>query len=177
MRSRPGFTLLEVTLSATLLIVFLYSAVLLYDHARNEASFSRARTRVAALQGVVEGLISKSAGNVPPPATVLPAWVQARPDDYALSPFGGEADTNTDRPPTVVAPGFIGWPVSTTGKYWAQTFTDGRKGCMEYDIVGPGATCSFYDLAASSPSVPFRSYVLYAYDQNAERSYFVTGGQ
>ena len=93
-KTRKGFTLVEVALAVAVGLIIIGGAVLGYNAVKDNASNSNARNRVLSAVTMIEEYSAANAGRYPAslaagtgPFTTM--WQAKRPDDKALSPWGG----------------------------------------------------------------------------------------
>lgn len=93
-KTRKGFTLVEVALAVAVGLIIIGGAVLGYNAVKDNASNSNARNRVLSALTMIEEYSAANAGQYPAslaagtgPFSTM--WQAKRPDDKALSPWGG----------------------------------------------------------------------------------------
>ncbi len=92
-KTRKGFTLVEVALAVAVGLIIIGGAVLGYNAVKDNASNSNARNRVLSAVTMIEEYSAANAGQYPASAAAggpfSTMWQAKRPDDKALSPWGG----------------------------------------------------------------------------------------
>ena len=98
LKTRKGFTLVEVALAVAVGLIIIGGAVLGYNAVKDNASNSNARNRVLSAVTMIEEYSAANGGSYPASvADVAEAstgafstmWSAKRPDDKASSPWGG----------------------------------------------------------------------------------------
>lgn len=98
-KTRKGFTLVEVALAVAVGLIIIGGAVLGYNAVKDNASNSNARNRVLSAVTMIEEYSAANAGQYPNSAAAggpfSTMWQAKRPDDKALSPWGGATGATT----------------------------------------------------------------------------------
>ena len=94
MKTRKGFTLVEVALAVAVGLIIIGGAVLGYNAVKDNASNSNARNRVLSAVTMIEEYSAANGGQYPVSAAAgtgpfTTMWVAKRADDKAASPWGG----------------------------------------------------------------------------------------
>ena len=99
-RTRKGFTLVEVALAVAVGLIIIGGAVLGYNAVKDNASNSNARNRVLSAVTMIEEYSAANGGAYPASAAAGGAFstmfAAKRPDDKLLSPWGGATGDTTD---------------------------------------------------------------------------------
>lgn len=100
LKTRKGFTLVEVALAVAVGLIIIGGAVLGYNAVKDNASNSNARNRVLSAVTMIEEYSAANGGQYPAskadgtgPFTTM--WTAKRVDDKALSPWGGASGGTT----------------------------------------------------------------------------------
>lgn len=123
-RSRKGFTLVEVALAVAVGLIVIGGAIVGFNAVRENAQNSAARGKVDAAVAIVENLAASNnqiypASNDTTPSAVSTTWAKQRPD-FNANPWGGPTGDTTDGV-TELAPGDFGSATSLTGPAAAAT--------------------------------------------------------
>ena len=181
-RSRKGFTRVEVALAVAVGLIIIGGAVLGYNAVKDNASNSNARNRVLSAVTMIEEYSAANGGKYPAslaaggPFTTM--WGAKRPDDKALSPWGGA---------TGAANGVTELTAMTFGDTTAQTtntedFTEatgiGQAANLLY-VSDSGAGAPFCGITATSTSSAFgvKNYAIGIYDKAGTPWWDVKGGK
>jgi len=164
--SQSGFTLIEVTLAIVIGVVVIAGATVLYNQAKNGAANSAAQSKVGAAASVIEEFAAKNFGKYPDATQFTNAWVRARPDDHANSPWGGPSG-DTDGVITGTALG---------DQNTAIAAADGNIGAIEYRVATTRTAYSVFDMQTESTK-SVRNYGVWIYNGKGEGPNFVMGGK
>jgi len=148
MKTRKGFTLVEVALAVAVGLIIIGGAVLGYNAVKDNASNSNARNRVLSAVTMIEeysaangGLYPASAAAGTGPFTTM--WVAKRSDDKAISPWGGASGgvtvNSANTGVTEVAPSNFGSADSAA----ATAATAGLLGYTDGAAVATAATMQY----------------------------------
>ncbi len=194
-----GFTLVELGLAIAVGVVLLFAGMLAFDAARDATGDSIARSKVAALQTLVEQ--DYSANNAFPDIdSVRGQWLAERPDDATSSPWGGpQVDTETGdpcgnppiRPTDGIRGGDLAGPCNVIGDVTTQIPDESNSSGVLYyyriNVPGyPVPTCcwSFQDdsrgpSGRNAPNACFTEAAGYmvAANKNFHCFYFITSGR
>lgn len=182
--ARRGFTLVEVALAVAVGLIIIGGAVLGYGAVKNNASNANARDKILGAQSVVEEYASSNGGNYP--ASVAAGgqfstmWSKKRPDDYALSPWGGPAGASGVYE---IAPITGGTSPSASGSTTPVPATApvANSTTNQSDIIYGSFTSAglFGNIQAFSTSayVPVKGYFVSIFDQNGNALWDVKGGK
>lgn len=88
---RRGFTLIEALLVISIGTVLLASGTVLYAQYRQTVSESAAMEKVVAFQSLIESMMASNADTYPTRDRVEAGWHDKRPQDWNMSPWGGNA--------------------------------------------------------------------------------------
>ena len=186
-RSRKGFTLVEVALAVAVGLIIIGGAVLGYNAVKDNASNSNARNRVLSAVTMIEEYSAANGGQYP--ASVADAtdvstgafsamWQAKCPDDKALSPWGGatgDADGVTELGPldfgSTTAP-------TTASTALAVTTAVGDAANLQYST--PSSTTNKWGaVTATSTSslVTFKNYAVGIFDKAGVAWWDAKGGK
>ena len=117
-KTRNGFTLVEVALAVAVGLIIIGGAVLGYNAVKDNASNSNARRRVLSAVTMIEEFSAANSGQYPASVALGGAfstmWQAKRPDDKALSPWGGTTGNVTTGVAESAPVDFGGTAVATT---------------------------------------------------------------
>ena len=170
--AQSGFTLIEVTLAIVIGVVVIAGATVLYNQAKNGAANSAAQSKVGAAASVVEEFAAKNFGTYPDATQFASAWKRARPDDYANSPWGGQAGNGGGSNNGIIT----GTALAAVAAAVGDDTTGARSGAIEYRKATTQATVSVYDLQTESGKT-IRGYGIWIYDAKGNGPNFVMGGK
>ncbi len=170
MKREAGFTLTEVMLVLIISSILLSSAVLLYGQLRNSSGHTAAWKKVIALQIVVEDMVVAKDGKYPSIDEVREVWKIKRPNDYNMSPWGGQAIGNG------AVDGIIGGDLPA-GDHSTHA-NQGDSGILYYyRQTNPttGGLMIFSDRARGGEEMGVRFYMVSIADETGERYFYLNG--
>jgi len=199
LKSRKGFTLVEVALAVAVGLIIIGGAVLGYNAVKDNAANSNARDRVLTAVSMVEEYSSANGGRYPSnPATATSVattaqlgtfttmWKNKRPDDYASSPWGGAAGGPYGSDECTTTTGFAGNAASSsatavsstslTGLYAASS-TPAQAADMMYMNIASAAPWASITAYSTSSAVVVKNYAVGIFDKNGVAWWDVKGGK
>jgi prepilin-type N-terminal cleavage/methylation domain-containing protein len=156
-KTRKGFTLVEVALAVAVGLIIIGGAVLGYNAVKDNASNSNARNRVLSAVTMIEEYSAANAGQYP--ASVAAGtgpfstmWQAKRPDDKALSPWGGATGNTTSGVSESAPVAFEATAPAAATASVAGAFTAGATLAANMLYVTPSTADKFAAITATSTS-------------------------
>lgn len=194
MKTRKGFTLVEVALAVAVGLIIIGGAVLGYNAVKDNASNSNARNRVLSAVTMIEEYSAANGGQYPTSAAAgtgpfTTMWMAKRPDDRALSPWGGASGGTTvggvNSGVTEVAAADFGFATSalaTAGASGMLGFTDGpavaTNASMLYVSSSAAATpWGKVNATSTSSDTTVKNYAVGIADKTGDPWWDVKGGK
>jgi prepilin-type N-terminal cleavage/methylation domain-containing protein len=186
-RSRKGFTLVEVALAVAVGLIVIGGAIVGFNAVRENAQNSAARGKVDAAVAIVENLaasnnqIYPASNTVAPGSAVSTTWAKQRPD-FGANPWGGPTGDTTDGV-TELAPGDFGSATSLTAPAAAATLlvaadapvTPANAGNLIYKTAATQQWGTVNDASIGQLKV-VKGYVVSIYDKTGT-PWYANGGK
>ena len=155
-KTRKGFTLVEVALAVAVGLIIIGGAVLGYNAVKDNASNSNARNRVLSAVTMIEEYSAANAGQYPVSAAAggpfQTMWQAKRPDDKALSPWGGATGDATDGVLESAPVAFEAAAPAAATATLAAAYTTGATLAANMLYVTPSTADKFGAITATSTS-------------------------
>lgn len=164
-RNQSGFTLIEVALAIAIGIIIIIGVTLGYRAVKDAEAERSARDKLGSLKAMIEQNMAANNGVPPAPNTVRSLWATRRSQDYANSPWGGQAQ------PAAIS-GITVDPPANVGASTANVINSGGIGYATFSGISDG----IFDHATQGV-VNFKDYAIFYYDRNGLGPWFSIGGE